>query len=219
VTSAVQAQVTDSAWLGDVWYYPETDSQPAFCLDDLLPPFFRDEARLKRYIRDERFYTLRKHLGDSLAVDAIFDQAMIMAGGNPSHALWISLFAVMDHHSLGFKLPLAGPVFVPLTAENDSVFRVRRTNLPATVLGDDPKASDRDKLQHFFGSALIAYLSASDGIAAFIGDLFERNEASIVLGGRFDERDRVANGKGRKFGLLLRRDPEALPSDILWGGK
>ena len=182
-----------------------------------LPPFFRDEAFLKRYLRDERYFELRKLRGDTLAVDAIFDRAMLIADDDIAHALWIATFAVMDHHSLGLKIPLAGSLFLPLTTESDSLFRIRRTHLPKKILNDKIRASDKDKLQHFFGSALIAYITNSGTLTRWIGDLLETGEESFVLGGRYDERDRMANEKGREFGLRLLRDSNVLPSDVLWG--
>ena len=51
----------------------------------------------------------------------------------------------------------------------------------------------------------------------WISDLLETGEDSFVLGGRYDERDRLANEKGREFGLRLLEDAATLPSDVLWG--
>jgi hypothetical protein len=168
-------------------------------------------------VRDNRFYELRKLRNDTLAVDAIFDQAMLLADDNVERALWIATFAVIDHQKIGVKVPLIGPVFVPLTSEGDSLFKVRRTNLPKKVLSDDPFAADKDKLQHFFGSALLAYISNSETFSRWLGDLLENHESQIVLGGRYDVRDKLANAKGREFGLALIDDETVLPSDILWG--
>ena len=211
------SQQKDTLWLDDEWYYAETDPQPWFDYTDLLPPFFRDEVRLKRYLRDDRFYALRKLRGDTLAVDAIFDQAMLLADNDIGDALWIATFAVMDHEHLGLKIPLLGYLFFPLTTESDSTFRVRRTNLPKKLLADNPHASDKDKLQHFFGSALITYITNSETISRWIGNFFENHERLFVLGGRYDERDKLANKKGREFGLRLLYDDTVLPSDVLWG--
>jgi len=208
----------DSLWLADDWYYSTEDSS-VIDFTNYLPPFLKDEAFLKRYLRNDRFYELRKFHDDTLAVDAIFDRAMLIADGNVKHALLISTFAVMDHRKLGLKIPLIGPLYLPLTTENDSLFRLRRTHLPKKLLSDKQRASDKDKLQHFFGSAFVAYLTNSSTIARWIGDLLETGEESFVLGGRYDKRDRLANEKGREFGLRLLRDENVLPSDVLWGEK
>ena len=210
-----QSTQNDTVWLNHEWYY-STENSSLIDLTNFLPKFLKDEAHLKRYIRDDRFYDLRKTLDDTLAVDAIFDRAMLIADGNVQHALLIATFSVMDHRTMGFKVPLVGSVYVPLTFENDSLFRLRRTHLPSKVLSDKLRASDKDKLQHFFGSAFIAYSTNSNSIAEWIGDLFEIGEDRFVLGGQDDARDKMANKKGREFGLRLLRDGDVLPSDVLW---
>jgi hypothetical protein len=215
IPSFARSQEKDSVWLNDDWYYSTEDSS-FIDLTNFLPPLFNDEAHLKRYIRDGRFYDLRKFHDDTLAVDAIFDRAMLIADGDVRHALLISTFAVMDHRTLGFKVPLIGSIYVPLTTENDSLFRLRRTHLPKKILNDNPNASDKDKLQHFFGSAYIAYTTNSRNFAEWIGDLFELGENRFVMGGNNDPRDKMANAKGREFGLWLLKDENVLPSDVLW---
>lgn len=215
--TVLSAQENDTLWIGGEWYYSTEDTSTCIDLTRFLPGFFKDEALLKRYLRDERFYDLRKLRGDTLAVDAIFDHAMLITDDDIGEALWVCAFAVMDHRKLGLRIPLLGSIYFPLTAENDSLFKVRRTNLPKKILSDNPRAADKDKLQHFFGSALIAYLTNSNTFAQWIGDLFEIGEDRFVLGGRTDVRDKLANAKGREFGLRLLRDGNVLPSDVLWG--
>lgn len=212
---SAQTETADSLWLNDDWYF-SVENPSIFDLTAFLPPLLNREALLKRYLRDERFYNVRKSYDDTLAVDAIYDRAMLLTDGNIKQALLISTLAVMDHRRLGLRLPLIGAVYLPLTFENDSLFRRRRTHLPKKVLDDNPRASDKDKLQHFFGSAYITYATGSKVIAEWIGDLLETGEESFVLGGRDDIRDRLANEKGRKFGSMLMRNPDLLPSDILW---
>jgi hypothetical protein len=213
----VRSQSADSAsvWLGDDWYF----TVPGPFLPDLAtftPRLIRAEVRLKQFIRSEQFFLLRKRYDDTLAVDAIYDRAMLLTEGNIRDALFIATVAVMDHRQLGLKLPLLGSVYLPLTTESDSLFRLRRTHLPKKILDDNSRAADKDKLQHFFGSAFLAYATNSQRFAATVGDLFELGEDAFVLGGRSDDRDQLANAKGRRFGRGLLKDPDLLPSDILW---
>ncbi|NUN68268.1 MAG: hypothetical protein HUU02_00985 [Bacteroidetes bacterium] len=212
--AAVEAQ-SDTFWLSEPWYF---DAGPPAITDAarFLPTPFRNSILLKRYIRDERFYLQRKMTDDTLAVDAIFERAMLLSDGDIGAALLTATFAVMDHRRIGVKVPLLGTVYLPLTTEDDSLFKVRRTHLPKRVLTDRGKAVDKDKLQHFFGSAYLAYVSNSSVFAEFIGDLVEEWEERFVLGGRTDGRDKAANAKGRAFGKTLQSDPGSLPSDILW---
>lgn len=212
---SAQHEVEDTLWLSDEWYYSLNDSA-IIDAAEFLPNFLQYDIKLKRYLRDERFFDLRRRLNDTLAVDAIYDRSMLLTNGNIAHALLISTFAVMDHRRLGIKIPLIGPVYIPLTWENDSLFKRRRTHLPKKLLDDNPKASDKDKLQHFFGSAYISYITNSGAIGKWLGDLLELGEDRFVLGGREDERDKLANEKGREFGLRLLKEYDLLPSDVLW---
>lgn len=202
-------------WLSEEWYY-DTDPVPLTDAVRLLPPFLEASTLLKRYLRDDRFYQLRKTLDDTLAVDAIYDRALLLTDGDIGKALLVSMIAVMDHQRLGLKLPLFGTVYFPLTSENDSLFKQRRTNLPKRVMTDGGRGADKDKLQHFFGSAYLAYSVNSNTFAEFIGDLIEEWEQRFVMGGTTDTRDQAANAKGREFGSALQDDPSLLPSDILW---
>jgi hypothetical protein len=76
-------------------------------------------------------------------------------------------------------------------------------------------AGDRDKLQHFFGSAFLSYSFESSGSAERVGDAIELGEESFVVGGVSDERDGRANHHGQMFGLTLLRDEDVRPSDFL----
>ncbi len=204
-----------NTWLNNDWYYGLSDST-FFDTSSLLPDLFQNQIRLKEFIRDPRFYALRKTYDDTLGVDAIFDRAMLLSDGNVKEALWICLFSVMEHRSMGFRMPLIGTVYIPLTFESDSVFKLRKTNLPKKVLNDKVVTSDKDKLQHFFGSAFLAYETNSNSFVEWIGNLLEIGENKFVVGGNDDPRDKAANAKGREFGLGLLKDNTLLPSDILW---
>ncbi|MFZ4622364.1 MAG: hypothetical protein ACOYNS_17510, partial [Bacteroidota bacterium] len=190
-----QEKDTSEVWLNEDWYYGVHDST-FFDTSSLLPELFQHQVKLKEYLRDPRFYSLRRAYNDTLAVDAIFDRAMLLAEGNVKEALWISLFSVMEHRSMGFRVPLIGTLYIPLTLESDSLFKLRRTNLPKKVLNDKVVTSDKDKLQHFFGSAFLAYETNSNTFVEWVGNLLELGENKFVVGGNDDPRDRAANAKG-----------------------
>jgi hypothetical protein len=189
-----------------------------FDANDLLPTFIRDQILLKRYLRDPRFMDIRLLCSDTAAVDAIFLRAMEIADDDIRYALLISLFASMDHFKLGIRIPLLGVVWLPLTTETDSVFRVRHSHLPRRVLPDSigRTESDKDKLQHFFGSAYITYFTNSRSLANFFGNMIEVGEDAFVVGGVNDDRDKFANRLGQEFGLRLFEEEDVLPSDVLW---
>jgi hypothetical protein len=183
-----------------------------------LPALVRDQTTLKRYIRDPRFLALRRMCTDTAAADAIFLRALDIADGEIQYALLVALFGTMDHYRLGIRIPLLGVLNIPLTTESDSTFRVRYRNLPKRILPDSlgRTESDKDKLQHFFGSAFLAYFTHSRGLANMIGNMIETGEEAFVVGGANDDRDKFANRLGQEFGLRLLEGEELLPSDVLW---
>ena len=184
----------------------------------ILPKVLQDEYVLKDYIRGDEFARFRKGYGDLAAVDAIFDRAMRLSWNNIYEALLISSFAVMEHPRFGVRLPLVGPLlWVPLTAEFEDDFRVRTGSLPSCLYPDTPPGGggDRDKLQHFFGSAFLAYTFESRTAADRVGEFIEWGEEKFIVDGALDERDFRANRQGQQFGLRLLDDPLALPGAFL----
>ncbi|MBX2989555.1 MAG: hypothetical protein KF749_00150 [Bacteroidetes bacterium] len=184
----------------------------------VLPKVVQDVYHLKEYIRSEEFTGFKKSFGDLSAVDAIFDKAMRLSWNNAYEALFISLAATMDHRRFGVKLPVVGPLlWFPLTSEFEEEFRSRVSALPKTLYDDSPAgaAGDRDKLQHFFGSAFLAYTFESRDVAERIGSFIEWGEDKIIVDGALDERDFRANRHGQEFGLRLLEDKNVLPSAFL----
>jgi hypothetical protein len=147
------------------------------------------------------------------AVDAIYLKALKIADHSVGRALFLSLLATLEHRNLNMKVPIFGSFGVPLTFEEDSTFNARMRNLPSKIYADSPPEGDRDKLQHFFGSAYIAYASESREFARTSGDLVEWGEAEFVVGGVDDDRDRRANSHGERFGHDLLTIKNLLPSD------
>ncbi len=182
-----------------------------------LPPLVKDEIKLKRYIRDGRFIKIRRYYGDPVAVDAIFQKAVQLVDYNIHDALLITVFATMDHRRVGVKIPLLGSLFLPLTGESDSSFRERWENLPSRLYDgkDAGGGDDKDKLQHFFGSAFITYALRSSASASLVGSFIEWGEGVFIIGGHSDWRDQRANEQGRLFGRSLGEDPTVLPSAYL----
>ena len=180
-----------------------------------FPKVFLDTYRLKEYIRGDEFRKVRQRYGDLCSVDFIFEQALSLSWGNRYEALFIMLFATMDHKNFGLKLPVIGSLlWLPLTAEFDEDFRSRLAALPSRLYGDTPRgrAGDRDKLQHFFGSAFLAYLLESRDAADRVGNFIEWGEDLFVVGGVNDPRDLRADRQGAEFAMHLLEDGDALPS-------
>lgn len=184
----------------------------------VFPKVIQDGYQLKEYIRSAEFASVRAQRGDLNAVDAIFQEAMRLSWNNAYEALFISLVATMDHSKFGVKFPLIGPLlWFPLTSEFQEDFRLRVSALPRLLYIDSPDKAigDRDKLQHFFGSALLTYTFESRDGAQRIGEFVEWGEDKIIVDGALDERDFRANKHGQEFGLALLNDKGVRPSSFI----
>jgi len=204
---------------GMSWDFDEQDNQGfsigKFLTDTFTPKLILDTRRIRAYVRDPRFRELMLRCGDLRAVDGIYLKALKIAEYNISRALFLSLMGTLEHENIDFKIPVVGVLGVPLTFESDSLFAVRKMNLPSHIYADTPPEGDRDKLQHFFASAYLSYVSDSPDLAKESGDMVEWGEAKFVVGGDDDPRDKRANKHGDAFGRDLAVVKTLLPSDYL----
>jgi hypothetical protein len=179
------------------------------------PDIIKETKQIRAYIRDQRFAELVKRCGAVRAMDFIYLKALKISDHNLTRGLFLSMIACLDHQNVDLKVPLIGVVDLPLTFEEDSLFKARHRNLPSRLYSDTPPEGDKDKLQHFFGSAYIAFASESRELARTSGDLIEWGEAQFVVGGVDDPRDRRSNKQGERFGHDLLSVKNLLPSDYL----
>jgi len=197
---------------------PPRENVPAlltFLSPLLIPKVFQDCYRLREYVRSAELSRTRASYGDLYAVDCVFDRAMRLSWNNVYEALVVSAFALMDHHRVGVRIPLLGAVlWFPLSSEFEEDFRARVDSLPSHLYPDTPpgRGGDRDKLQHFFGSAFLTAMTESPEGADRFGLFIEWGEELFIVGGVNDERDVRANREGQRFGLRLLRDPGTRPS-------
>jgi hypothetical protein len=186
-----------------------------FFTETFTPTLILDTKRIRDYIRDPRFKELTVRCGDMRAVDGIYLECLKIAEYNIGRALFLSLMGTLEHQSVAFKIPVLGVLTVPLTFEQDSLFTLRKENLPSKIYTDTPPEGDKDKLQHFFASAYLSYASEAPELAKESGDLVEWSEAKFVVGGADDPRDKRANKHGDAFGRDLLVVKTLLPSDYL----
>jgi hypothetical protein len=192
-------------------------SVSTFVSDIFTPQIIIDTKLIREYIRDGRFQILRRQCGDMRAIDAIYLKSLKIADYNIARALFLSFMAVLEHRKVDVKMPIFKSLGLPLTFEEDSIFYARIKNLPTQVYSDTPPGSngDIDKLQHFFGSAYLAFASESPGLTGTTGNLIEWGEEKFVVGGTDDPRDKRANKQGKSFGRDLLVVKTLLPSDYL----
>lgn len=218
----VLPQCADSASTDGLhWEFDEEESESfsltGFLSDVFTPQLIRDTRNIRAYVRDARFAELLRRCGDLRAVDGIFLKALRVSEFNIGRALFLSMMACLEHQNVEVAMPVVGTVGLPLTFEEDSLFKARTANLPCRIYEDSPPgaAGDRDKLQHFFGSAYISYVSDSPELARATGNFVEWGEAKMIVGGADDVRDRRANKQGETFGYDLIYVKTLLPSDYL----
>ena len=184
----------------------------------LVPKVLQDCYLLREYVRSDELSALRRAYGDPYAVDCVFERAMRLSWDNEYEALLVSAFALMDHRRFGVRLPVAGIVlWFPLTSEFDDEFSARVDSLPSRLYADTPpgREGDRDKLQHFFGSAFLTALTESAASADRVGLFVEWGEELLIVGGVNDARDVRADRQGERFALDLLADPGVRPSRYL----
>ncbi len=186
-----------------------------FLTETFTPRLILDTRTIRAYIRDPRFRELTQRCGDLRATDAIYLKALKIAEYDIARALFLSLVGTLEHEGVGVEIPVLGVLNVPLTFEDDSLFKARRTNLPSTLYSDTPPEGDKDKLQHFFASAYLSYATQSPDFAKASGDFVEWGEARFIAGGDDDPRDKRANAQGDAFGRDLAVVKTLLPSDYL----
>ncbi len=184
----------------------------------VFPKVIQDGYRIKEFVVSEEFAAIRREQGDPAAVDALFERALTLSWNNYYEALLISFVATMDHRRFGVRLPVLGPLlWAPLTSEFPAEFAERVRALPSQLYADTPPdaAGDRDKLQHFFGSAFLTYVFQSSEVAERFGTFVELGEEAFIVDGVLDERDFRANRQGAEFGLRLLEEESARPSSFL----
>lgn len=149
-------------------------------------------------------------LAAAQAMDEIYLQALMETNGDKGAAYLATMIAVFEHRNI----PIAGlGIKLPLTLENDSVFKLRHDHLPKDLYGEGQ--DDRDKLQHFFANAWLKKELGMDWLVSLIGEFIEVGEDAVVEGGVYDERDKHANSDGMRFGLRSADSLEALPSNYV----
>lgn len=184
----------------------------------LIPKVVADVCVVRDYVRSEEFAAVRIAGGDLKSVDALFRRALRVSWNNTWEALFLCTLATLDHRRVGIRV--AGFVFwLPLTGEFEEDFAARVRSLPVHLYADGPPgpAGDRDKLQHFFGSALLTFMFETPGPAERTAQFVEWGEDLFVVGGVSDERDMRANRQGMDFGMALTAERTSLPSTYLAG--
>ncbi len=211
--SAALAQTSVDAAIGP----PRADTGPlegtpswSSPLDLLLPPAIRAGYHTRAWARDA-LPPAGDSLDDLARMDMIYLRALGESSGDIESALLASLIACFEHRTIPFSFGL----HLPLTLEGDESFARRVERLPELLFADRPEGGDRDKLQHFFASAWLAWTLDNGALADLAGLGIEAGEEAFISGGADDPRDVRTNRLGQHFAELLRTRPRALPSAMI----
>ena len=152
--------------------------------------------------------------GDSLTdldrLDLIYLHILEEKKRKKGAALMACVGATLRHRYFPFPLGLK----FYLLHESDNDFKDLDKKLPRHLYADQQKKPDNDKLQHFFASAWLTYIFNDPELADIIGLKVEQYEDLIIKGDAYDERDVRTNRLGQQFAVLLRENPNILPSHI-----
>jgi hypothetical protein len=203
------AQTSDESSRLDSLIRTPLDGAPsqASPLDLLLPAPIRAGYLTRSWVRDS-LPPASDSLDDLARLDMIYVRAIGESSGDIGVALFASLIACFEHRTIPFSFGL----HLPLTLEPQDAFERRVARLPEKIFADQPRGNDRDKLQHFFASASLAWGLDNAALADLAGLGIESGEAAFIAGGADDPRDVRANRLGQHFAELLRDYPHALPS-------
>lgn len=217
--AACCTQVAQARAQTDSLALPGAEEPPpllAFITPLIMPvKIIQDESCLREYVKSDEFAEFRRTSGDRRAVDRIFREALHLSWGNRGEALLLSMLATFDHRIIGVRLMFGAVLWLPLTGEFPEDFNRRVSALPRILYPDTPPEGDRDKLQHFFGSAWLTIALGSDSTADTIGEFIEDGEELAIVGGVRDPRDLRANRDGQRFALALDNDLSVLPSSFI----
>ena len=174
---------------------------------------------LSEFIASDYFLNLKKTSNDLALTDTLFLRAVKYKEYNYSEALLALTFATVPYKEVPIKFPLIGVLDYPLVSANDSVFLKKDKNLPKKLFYDTPNDNfgDKDKLAHFFGSAFISYSSNIFDLGDLIGYFVEVFEQSFKVQSSIDTRDLRTNKLGNIFGDILKKNKNALPSQVIPG--
>jgi len=191
----------------------------------LLSSSFPQQSKLSRavnylseYVASDYFLELKETNSDLALVDSIYLRAISFTEKDYSEALLSLTFATIPYKEVPIIIPVIKEViYYPLTAADDSTFKIKNKNLPRYLFFDSPESDqgDVDKLAHFFGNAFIGYSENIFDLSSLIGYFVESFEESFKAQSKIDYRDLDVNYYGDLFGKLLKKNKGLLPSQIM----
>jgi hypothetical protein len=177
-----------------------------------VPEGVRLGSDMRDFIESPEFAAFDSSNAPEAVFNEIYFEALTMAHGDRTDALLAASFGSFEHEYIPLTI-FGAEIDVPLTSEDHSRFILRVSHLPAHLY--HIPEGDRDKIQHFFGSAWLKSLFGMDWLVHLAGEGVEAGETLFVIGDPRDPRDIHANGDGLRFELKAEQSMQHLPSASL----
>jgi hypothetical protein len=175
----------------------------------------KNVLKLSEYISSNHYAKLKGSDLDRL--DSLYLESLKITKSNYSESMLALTFAAIPYKVVPLKLPITKiRVNVPLISANDSIFRLKNSNLPGKLLYDSPHTNfgDKDKIAHFFGNAFLGYNTGIFDITKFLGIFVEDFEKGFKVESNVDPRDLEVNKLGFIFGKAVKKYNKLLPSQV-----
>ncbi len=160
---------------------------------------------------------IKSSFNDLMIVDSLYILAVEFYDGDISEALLALTFATLPFNKMPVSIPFIDyRIDLRLPSVNQSLFELKKKNLPGIVYFDSrlKGGQDKDKVAHFFGNAFLAYNVTYFNLSKFMGILVEMFESAFKVSGGIDFRDLQTNYLGEFFGHSLNKNPKLLPSQF-----
>lgn len=169
--------------------------------------------KLECYIASEKFLSIKEN-NSYYALDSILAKAMEVCDNDIIDALFCATFATLPYNYFYLNIKFFR---IKINLPSSEFFYYARKNLPSKIFFDSPndEFGDKDKIAHFFGFALLAYLIDDYKVLLFFGSFVEEFEKCFISKSEYDIRDQYANFYGILFGSSLKKNIEIKPSEIL----
>jgi len=178
----------------------------------LVPQGIRVGYDMREYIASREFGEFDSSVQPEIVFDEIYYQAVEYSHGDLPSALLAAAFGSIEHEYIPFDF--FGKEFdFPLTNESHSRFILRWSHLPEHLYRIPE--GDRDKIQHFFGSAWLKSILGMEWLVRLAGKGVEVGESLLLVGGFEDPRDLHSNIDGTRFGTRAEGDLNCSPSSGL----
>ncbi|GJQ64024.1 MAG: hypothetical protein SCALA702_30770 [Melioribacteraceae bacterium] len=150
-------------------------------------------------------------------INTIYIKTLQHKKGDIGETLFLLTFATLQFRTMPLELPLIGDtVHMPLPRPTDSLFFKRNNAIPQKFpYHFFTSKNEKDKYSHFFGNAFLAFNVRIFNLSKFMGIFVEYFEDAFKVEGAVDSKDLSVNQLGEVFGVLLRDNPDLMPSEIL----